>query len=389
MTKNIKNIAIAIVATLSIATAGAQTKQTAYGEKYDENFNLRYTRSEKVHTEISAGGHYSFGDIEAPGFDLQVARVYTPSKNFSWKYGGLVSGDITDHYGALMDINALVGAKLWWFGLDALVGAGQMGYTATTQNAQTVVNHYNSVWAFKAGAQAYLTIPLSKSVTFSVGARYLHSFKDEGSLNYNEPEGWSSELKAHADKLQAFASVNIKLYKEHQISGDNCWLGGVYGLYNLTEAKEGAGAGAELFHFKRTGAVMGRILGLYTEQTFGEDPVNSIGLKGGLQWLPSGADSPFILEVGAEAGMTELNKKEYAQTNSGSYTMTSSVTVPGLEGRGYIRANLHMNRVCLHVTGKLGYATAFGSEYTGSLDGTTSKLGGMTAQVAAGLTLSF
>lgn len=387
MAKNVKNIAIAIVATLNIATAGAQTP-TAYGEKYD-NFNLRYTRSDKVHTEISAGAHYSFGDIEAPGFDIQVARVFTPSKNLSWRYGGLVSGDITDRYGALMDVNALVGAKVWWFGVDALVGAGQMAYTAISQNAQSVVDHYNSVWAFKGGVQAYLEIPLSKNVTFSVGARYLHSFKDEGSLNYKEPEGWNSELKAHADKLQAFASVNININKEHQISGDNCWLGGVYGLYNLTEAKEGVGAGAELFHFKRTGAVMGRILGLYAEQTFGEKSVNSIGLKGGLQWLPRGANSPFIIEIGAEGGMSELSKEEYAKTNSGSYTMTSSVTVPGLEGRGYVRANLHLNRVCLHVTGKLGYATAFGSEYTGCLDGETSKLGGMTAQVAAGLTLSF
>lgn len=391
-----KNIAITLAtAVMSIFAANAQVEETSYGRKINDNFNLRFEKSEKVHTEISVGGHVSGGDISAYGVDLGVARVYTPSKNTSWTVGGLVSSEFADKYGSLNDVLAVGGVR---FGntvsleLDALAGVGQMSFYDESTNGESIARYYNSQWRLKVGAQAAVNFKLSKSVSLSVFGRYLYAINREGDRTYNEAEGWTAApTEFHTGKWSVGATLSIALNNNHQVSGDNCWSGGLYTGYRF-KGNEGAFVEAELLNTKRVSAKGARVLGFGAGQVFGEGSQNSVFVKGGYQVLPQGAKSPIVLEFGVKAGLEEYAKTESAATDTESYSMKSKLQSLGVVGKVYGGVNFHFGRHNIKVAAEGGYHTCFGTNFssaTSNYVGSTGKLSGADLGVTIGYSIAF
>lgn len=382
------------------AFAQVDTTSTSYGLKLNNNRNLRFTKMEKVHTEVSFGGHVSGGDITSYGVDLQAARVYTPSKSFAWGWGGLVSSEYSEDYGALADILGKVDIRLGSekinLGIGILAGAGQMSFYDESTNGEDVARYYNSQWRFKVGAQAAVNFQLSKRVALSVFGRYLYAFNGEDNRSYQEAEGWTAApTEYHTGKWSAGVSLSFTLGSEGtQISGDNCWNGGVYTGYSF-EGSEGVILGAEMFHTKRTGAKGARVLGFGAEQVVGDNSTNSVFGKAGYQILPRGAKSPVIFEFGVKAGLGEYAKSEAGKTESGSYSMNSKIQSLGVVGKGYVGVNFHFGRHNIKLAGEAGYHTCFDTSFNGygeasnSYNGNTSRLHGMDAAVTVGYSLAF
>lgn len=393
--KKLLSIIAAIIVSIS-ASAQVDTVSTNYGVKVNNNSNLRFEKMEKVHTEVSVGGHVSGGDVTAYGVDLSAARVYTPSKNFAWKVGALVSAEYTKDYGALSDIMGVAGIRVGnnvSFELDALAGAGQMSFYDESTNGENKSScYYNSQWRFKVGAQAAVNFKVSKNVSLSVFGRYLYAFNSKGDRTYNEAEGWTAApTEFHTGKWSVGASLNITLGGNHQVSGDNCWNGGIYTGYSFV-GNEGAVLGAEMFHTKRISAKGARVLGFGAEQVFGsETSTNSVFAKAGYQVLPKGAKSPVVIEFGAKAGLGEYGKSEAGATDTG-YSMKSNIQSLGVVGKAYAGVNFHFGRHNIKVAAEAGYHTCFGTSFessTTNYTGTTGKLHGADLGVTVGYSIAF
>lgn len=379
------------------ATASAQVENTAYGKRYKNNRNLRMVDSTKVHTELNVGGHYTFGDVEAYGVDVSASRVYTPSNAFAWEFGAQISSEYNENFGAMTDILGQVGVRFGKsFGVEVkgLAGAGQMSYKdISAKDEKNHAEYYNSSWRPVAGGEVALFAAFSEKVSLRVFGRATHYFNSRSDRSYEEAQGWQHEpTEFNLNKVAVGATLTVKVGGNHQISGDNNWNGGVYTGYSFGKNK-GFVAGAELFHTKRTSATFARVLGVGSQQTFGEETsFNEIYGKVGGQILPKGANSPVVFEFGAKLGLGEYNKAEQAATQNNSYSMNSSVQVPGVVAKAYAGINLHWGANSLKFGVEGGGHAAFGTSFnsnTSNYVGATHKKTGFDAVVTVGYVRSF
>ena len=198
MGRNIYRIIAVFTALLSTVAMYGQTEvsSTSYGYRLDGNRNLRFTQADKVHTEITLGARYGQAKgVASFGGSIQATRVWTPSDWFAGQAGVLVSSVYAGDYGALADILAVGGIRFGnavYFGLDALVGTGQMALYDESTNGASTHRYYNSQWRVKVGGQASLNFRLSQKVTLGVFGRYLYTFNDESNRSYQQPEGWEA-----------------------------------------------------------------------------------------------------------------------------------------------------------------------------------------------------
>ncbi len=397
MGRNIYRIIAFLTALLSTVAMYAQPEvsSTSYGYQYDGNRNLRFTQAERVHTEITLGARYGQAKgVSSFGGSIQAARVWTPSGWFAGQAGVTVSSVYAGDFGALADIMAVGGLRFGnsvYFGLDALAGVGQMALYDESTNGASTHRYYNSQWRVKVGGQASINFRLSKMVTLGVFGRYLYTFNDEGNRSYQQAEGWTAEPTTFYDnRWSAGLSLTFNIMNETQISGDNCWTGGVYTGYSFL-GNEGWIVGAEMLHFRRTGARGGRLLGFGSEQVMGERrSTNSVFGKAGYQILPWGASSPLIFEFGAKAGIGEYIKAGEAVSENGFY-LKSAIQVPGAVGKAYVGVNFHFGRHSIKLGGEAGYHACFntsfiGEGYTGEV---TTPLHGWDAAATLGYSLAF
>ena len=386
-------IAFALLST--VAMHSQEVSSTSYGYRLDGNRNLRFTQADKVHTEITVGARYGQAKgVASFGGSIQAARVWTPSDWFAGQAGVLVSSVYAGDFGALADIMAVGGIRFGnavYFGLDALVGTGQMALYDESTNGASCHRYYNSQWRVKVGGQASLNFRLSQKVTLGVFGRYLYTFNDESNRSYQQPEGWEAVGTIFYDnRWSAGLSLTFNIMRETQISGDNCWTGGVYTGYSFLGNK-GWVVGAEMLHFKRVSARGGRILGFGSEQIIGDNKsTNSVFGKAGYQILPWGAGSPVIFEFGAKAGIGEYIKAGEAVSENGFY-LKSAIQVPGAVGKAYVGVNFHFGRHSIKIGAEGGYHTCFdtsfvGEGYTGEV---TTPLHGWDASATIGYALAF
>ncbi len=390
-----KYILIAILLLASAAAYATEPVATSYGHSFG-NRNLRFTEAGKAHTEITVGARYGQAKgVSSYGGSLQATRVWTPSNWFAGQAGVLVSTVYAGDYGALADVLAVGGVRLGnkvSFGLDALVGTGQMALYDESSNGASIHRYYNSQWRLKLGGQASLNFRLTEVVTLGVFGRYLYTFNDESNRSYQQAEGWEAKPTTFYDnRWSAGVSLTFNIMKESQLSGDNCWTAGAYTGYSFLGNK-GWIVGAEMNHFKRVSARGGRVLGFGSEQIIGERrSTNSVFGKAGYQVLPWGAGSPVIFEFGAKAGLGEYVKAGEAWTESGSFYMRSAIQSLGIVGKAYVGVNFHFGRHSIKLGGEAGYHTCFntsfvGEGYTGEV---TTPLHGADASVTLGYSLAF
>ncbi len=374
----------------------SEVSSTSYGYKINDNRNLRFTEAERVHTEVTIGARYGNAKgVSSFGGSLQVARVWTPSDNFGYQAGVLVSTVYAGDYGALADVLAVAGLRFGnavYFGLDALVGTGQMALYDESTNGASTHRYYNSQWRVKVGGQASINFRLTEKVTLGVFGRYLYTFNDANTRSYQQAEGWEAVGTVFYDnRWSAGLSLTFNILKEEQISGDNCWTAGAFGGYSFL-GNEGWVVGAEMNHFKRVSARGGRILGFGSEQIVGDDmSTNSVFGKAGYQILPWGANSPVIFEFGAKAGIGEYAKAGEGWSDSGSFYLKSAIQTVGIVGKAYVGINFHFGRHSIKLAGEAGYHTCFdtsfvGEGYTGEV---TTPLHGWDAAATLGYAIAF
>ena len=396
MGRNISLVAFT-VAILGMATGSLNaqdTTQVSYGYRY-ESRNLRFTQAEKVHTEVAVGVSASFGGYTSWGADLMATRVYTPSRAFAWRWGGLANVGYAQHYGATADMLAVLGIRVGnvvYLGLDALAGAGQLAYHDHAWKGESSHDYFNSSWRVKAGAQVSLGVRLGSKVSLSIYGRYLHAFNPDGSRQMTLPEGWTAEpTDWHQDRFTAGVALSFNINQETRLSGDNCWQGGVYGGYSFL-GNEGWVAGAELLHFKRSAARGGAVFGLGAYQTFGsESSTSSIYGQAGYRLLPWGSRSVLEFEFGVKAGLGEYAKTECGSTSDETFRMGAASYTLGVQARAYAGIHFHFGRHQIKVSGDFGGHYNFGTAFTGEADynGTASNGLGSDAAVTVGYAFSF
>ena len=391
-------IATFTVAILGMATGTLQaqdTTQVSFGYQINDNRNLRFTQAEKVHTEVAVGVSASFGGYTSWGADLMATRVYTPSRAFAWRGGGLANVGYAQHYGATADMLAVLGVRFGnavYVGLDALAGAGQLAYHDHAWKGESSHDYFNSSWRFKAGAQLNLGVRLGSKVSLSIYGRYLHAFNNSDSRQIALPEGWEAEpTDWHTDRFTAGLALSFNINHETRLSGDNCWQAGVYGGYSFL-GNEGWVAGAELLHFKRSAARGGAVFGLGAYQTFGdESSTSSIYGQAGYRLLPWGSSSVLELEFGVKAGLGEYAKTECGSTENGEFRMGAASYTLGVQAKAYAGIHFHFGRHQIKVSGDFGGHYNFGTAFTGEADynGTASNGFGSDAMVTVGYAFSF
>jgi len=412
-----KTIVLAVIMSVFSLSAAAQAslfKNTNTGVKVAGNSNLLFTNVHytdsgvvnvlKTFTEVNIGAHYSHASkVNAYGVDLSVAKVYVKKPAFSWIVGGLGSLDYAGKYGLTADLflqgGFRVGRKAY-IEFTPMVGLGQLPYydlSRSTTNAANYNEYYNSVWRLKIAPQVALGVKVSDRISLRAFARYTYAINGTGDRSYQEADGWQHEPTEYANgKLTVGASLAIQVGGYHQTSGDNCWNGGLYSGYSF-KGSEGVVVGGEIFHFKRTSAKIGRVLGAGVEQTIksGEKSFSSVFGKAGVQFLPKGADSPVIFETGLKVGLGEYKKGEAAATSEGTYYFSGSSQVLGVMAKAYGSVNFHWKRNTIKVGVEGGGHTVFGTNFEdvkGSevhFDGSTSKKGGADLAVTLGYTLAF
>ena len=396
MKKYINIIAIFTVAfvCMSAATASAQIS-TSYGHRY-ESRNLRFTEAEKVHTEVTVGGHAAFGGYSSYGADLQVTRVYTPTKAFGWRWGGLASIDNASDYGATSDVLAILGLRFGnkvYLGIDALAGAGQLAYHDYSWRGEADFhNRYSSMWRVKAGGQINLGVRLSSKVSLSLYGRYLHAFNSSDKRTIAVSDGWTAEpTEYHTDRFTAGVALSFDINHETRLSGDNCWQGGVYSGYSFS-GNEGVVLGAELLHFKRTNARGGAVFGLGSYQIFGDDAsTNAIYGQAGYRVLPKGSRSIVEIELGVKAGLGEYAKKTCSKTEDNSLQTYADGYAIGALIKAYAGVNFHFGRHQIKLAGDFGGHYNFGADFEGNrgYDGKADNGFGSDAAVTVGYAFSF
>ena len=374
----------------------SEVSSTSYGYRLNGNRNLRFTQAERVHTEITLGARYGQSKgVSSYGGSLQATRVWTPKDRFAGQAGVMVSTVCAGDYGALADILAVAGLRFGnavYFGLDLLAGTGQMALYDESSNGASTHRYYNSQWRMKVGGQASINFRLSRKVTLGVFGRYLYTFNDANTRSYQQAEGWTAEPTVFYDsRWSAGVSLTFNILKESQLSGDNCWTGGVYTGYSFL-GNEGWVVGAEMLHFRRTGARGGRVLGFGSEQVVGERrSTNSVFGKAGYQILPWGASSPLIFEFGAKAGLGEYVKAGEAASESGSFYLKSAIQTVGIVGKAYVGVNFHFGRHSIKLGAEGGYHTCFDTSFVGEgYNGqVTTPLHGFDAAATLGYAIAF
>lgn len=356
-----------------------QATETIYGLKVANNKNLRFTSAQKVHTEVSAGAHMSGGDggYNAYGVDLTVRRQY---KVGSW--GAVASSEYSEKYG-MANATYLMGGvrfgKTVSFGVDGLAGFGQAHETIYSSNAVGATHEYKvGHWRPQLGVQANFNINLSKGWMISAYGRYIHSFVSDGQTDLAMFDSWRVNKQVNdANRWSAGLSLTRALYKNGQVSGDNCWEGQLVGGYSNL----GANVGVKAVHFKRTAAHTGTAFGLGTMYTFNKGvTTNQVLGHGGIRLLPKGADSPFVFDFFGELAIGQFEKiVEGSTENKNEFRMGSNLYSFG--GSGTVHAGVSYHKGCFSVGVNAfagGYLVA-GTDFEGAhgYDGTYKTNGGL------------
>lgn len=368
------------------AMAQVDTAATVYGHKLNNNFNLRFTESEKVHTEVTLGAHVSGGDenYTAEGIDLTLRRQYKVAS-----YGVQVSSEYSKEFG-LANSTALVGGlrfgKNVSFGIDALVGYGQSHEVVESAKGESTHEYKTSHWKPFVGAQASINFKLSNSVMLSVYGGYKHSFISNGDHKLYMSNGWEVTAQTNdANRWFAGASLSFLLNQASQISGDNCWNGEVFGGYS----NMGAIAGAKALHFKRTSAYLGRVLGFGTQYTIDDFVSNEVFGQAGFRVLPRGAKSPIVFDFYATAGIGQYAKSVKGATEDNKeFRMGSEIYAIGGSAKVHAGVSYHAGRFSIGAEGFAGYYVSAGTDfqgnkgYNGSVSGTNGALYGGVVKLA-------
>lgn len=380
-----KFVAIIATAVMSIsAFAQVDTVETSYGRKLNDNFNLRYTDADKVHTEISVGAHVSGGDGEytAEGIDISLRRQYKVAS-----YGVQVSSEYSSEFG-MSNSAAIMGGvrfgKSVSFGIDALSGYGQTHEIVNSSNPANGDTHEykTSAWKPFVGAQASINFKLSKSVMLSVYGGYKHSFVTNGDHSLEMKDGWQVDGQTNdANRWFAGAAVSFMLNGEHQISGDNCWTGEGFGGYS----NKGAVVGAKALHFKRTGAKIGRTLGFGTEYTIDDQTTNEVFGQAGLRFLPQGAKSPIVFDFYATVGVGQYAKTVEGSTEDASkFYMGSQMYAFGGSAKAHAGVSYHSGRFSIGAEAFAGGYVSAGTNFEGNF-GYSGKTSGTSGAVYGGI----
>lgn len=166
---------------LGLCGTAAQTIETAYGTKVNNNFNLRFRNQAKASWEVSAA---ALGGNQGVGGQLGVAYMLHTSSNFAWGVGAEGTLTSKEHYGALADamakLTARVGNKVF-LEMSGLLGAGQLPFEdwSSNENIQGTAVYYNSTWRAKVGAEVAIGVKAGKAVNVSAFGRYTHGFASD------------------------------------------------------------------------------------------------------------------------------------------------------------------------------------------------------------------
>lgn len=362
--------------------------RTSYGQKLNNNRNLRYTTPEDVHTEVTLGTHVSGGEGDlAFGLDFTLRRQYKVASygvQFSSEYSSVLHNSIA-LMGGLRFGNGVS------FGIDALLGYGQVHEVVNSSNPTNGDSHEakTSPWHPFAGVQAGLGVKLSQNVMLSLYGGYKHFFIRTSDHSFNLRDGWKVDSHTtDANRWFAGVSLSILLNEATQISGDNCWMGEIFGGYS----NKGAVAGAKAVHFKRTSARIGRTLGVGTQYTIDGCATNEVFGQAGLQVLPQGAQSPIIFDVHVTLGLGQYARTiEGATEDISRFHMGSEGYAFGCSAKAHAGVSYHTNRFTIGAEGFVGGVALNGAKFTGSLGyhGETSPLLGLIYGTVITLGLAF
>ena len=174
-----------------------------------------------------------------------------------------------------------------------------------------------------------------------------------------------------------------------QMSGDYCVHIAAVGGYSFGDI-QGFIAGGEVFYTHRMAPKAAWLLGVGGDHSFGTHKVNAVYGKGGFQWLPIGANSPFIIEGGLKAGWGETPTTTVGQTSTGSYEMAAKEYRSGFMGALYAKVNYHIGRVCLFGQAEGRTVQTFATTFKGNPDYTGKALnkGSWSCILSVGMSLS-
>lgn len=387
--------------------ANAPTDTTYTGVKYYNSRDYQFEAPDRVHHELNISPMVTkSGETWAAGLNLEARRVYTPSKNFGWYWGGNVSvvqslknDELSSSSVAeiLPEIGISFGNEKVAFEVAALAGMGQSLLVNRAVSPDGLQFHENTTnqWGFTHGAKAALNVQLSERVSLGAWVRYTSS--TAAGDNYEQPEGWTKEpAKTHfGDKLSFGVNVGIRLgqlSKPRHVSGDNCWHVAPYALYSMTD-NEGLGAGVEIYQTKRLSYHAMREAGFGAEQTFGQTKANRVFGKFGFEWLPKGSSSPFVWNLGIKAGLGQFAQTASGSTSDGDFVTNDETMALGVYANLYAGMKIHVGRVCFNAGVEGGPRTTFGQSFTAlnasDYSGSTAKTFGFNARATVGVSIAF
>ena len=348
-------VALAICASTTMGAA-AQTYmvKTADGAVYNDNPNLHFVDADLFHVELQWRGLVSFGSYTAYGSELLWRRVYTPSA-VGFSYGIKFGSEYSSEFGMASSAQLLAGITFGdrlRFGVDAFVGYAQKHNVISSADAEEITFHKSSkvLWRPQVGAEINLSFDVSESVTLSAFFGGSHAFMSKGT--YVPEDGWHTmSTYSDSDRLYGGLGLGLRLDPTIQRSGDNCWVGEVYGGYS----SRGAIAGLKAIHFKRFAYNWARTLGMGSEYTFGDYVTNEVFGQAGLALLPMGAYSPIVLNAFVTAGFTQLPKSVQGAAEDVTRLHTwSRYLSPAFAGKGHFGVSYHAGRLEIGAEGYYG-----------------------------------
>lgn len=344
-----QGIIIAILAMVSLSATAQEN--TFRGIRYEGNKNLEW--GTKTHNEITIAPTISGGEGgNAYGGELMFRRQY---KTLNWlAKAGVEYAD--ESQTALA--NAGVGIGLRFFGnktfsvgIDAIGGMGQASEVISSSNPTNGDWHIYVRAPFRPFAESRLNInaKLSKNIMLSAFAGYKHYFFGDNHAFTPEGQWQLEELSQGENRWIAGLALNVQFNKNQQLSGDNCWQAVAGGGYS----NKGAVALAGIEHFKRSSARGGNVWGFGTMSTFDDGTIDQeIYAKYAYRFLPNGADSRVIFDLGLMAGIGSYGKTVTGATTEdpNRFHHQNEISSFGGFGKAFASVNLHFNRFMVGLT---------------------------------------
>lgn len=391
MAKNVKNIAIAIVAMVSLSATAQEN--TFRGIRYENNSNLEWAT--KTHNEITISPTISGGDGgNAYGGELMFRRQY---KTLNWlAKAGVEYAE--ENKTALA--NAGVGVGLRFFGnktfsvgIDAIGGMGQASEVISSSNPTNGDWHVYARAPFRPFAEGRFNInaKLSKKIMLSAFAGYKHYFFGNSHAFTTEGQWQIDDVAQSENRWTAGLSLSILLNQNQQLSGDNCWQAVAGGGYS----NKGAVALAGVDHFNRTAARGGNVWGFGTMLTFDDGTTDQeVYAKYAYRFLPNGADSRVIFDLGLMAGIGSYRKTVEGATTEdpNRFHHQNELSSFGGFGKAFASVNLHFNRFMIGVSGFAGGNACVDTDFSYenvSYDGSTKSDTGFVCGGVVTATFSF